>query len=269
MTGDRPHTGDAMVAVMLGFLAFMAAGAVGMLLVGRALGVDPVDVPLDHPRFYAVTLPLTTLAVAGVVVRLCRRNGALVVDALALNRGRRWWAVLLVLPAGLLSSRVVNGLMHALPGLDLTTLTDLASVARTPGALGVLVALCLILVVPLGEELLFRGYVFRGLHRGHGPLTAILASSVLFALFHFDLVQGAGVLIVGLAIGWVRQVTGSLLPAIAAHAPNNATWWATARYTEGTMEVPLWVDGVALAAIAFGVWWLRDALDNCGPPQTG
>jgi len=257
------------VAVALGFVVFVVAGILGTLLVGRALGVDPVDVPLDHPRFYAVTLPLTTVALIGLVARLCRWNGAPVERVLALERGRHWWTVLLVLPAGLLSDRIVGWVQQAVPGLDPGALADLAAVARTPGALGILVALCLILVGPLGEEVLFRGYVFRGLLRGQGALTAILASSVLFAVFHFDLTQGAGVLIIGLVIGWVRQVTGSLLPALAAHALNNATWWATSRYAEGTMEVPLWVDGVALAALVVGVWWLRDALDICSPPRTG
>src|SRR5262249_38684399 len=48
----------------------------------------------------------------------------------------------------------------------------------------VLVVLALGLVPAVVEELFFRGYLFRGLEALAGPLGVVLATSLLFALFH-------------------------------------------------------------------------------------
>ncbi len=246
----------------------IAASTLGLLLVGRALGLDPIDVPTDHPRLHAVSLPLTALALVLLVVRLCRRHGESTAEILALGPATHWWAVALVLPAGLLSDRVVQGVQVLFPWVDAGTLTGLSTVATTPGALGWIVGFCIVVVGPLGEEVLFRGYFFKGLLNRQGPVAAILGTSLIFAVFHFNLLQIAGVAILGLQLSWLRQVTGSLFPVLVAHALNNGTWWFTSRFLEGTLEVPMWVDVFAVVILAAGVWTLRSSVGKYPPPPS-
>lgn len=78
------------------------------------------------------------------------------------------------------------------------------------------------LLAPLVEEILMRGFVLRGLAPLYGPLPALLISSVLFALLHFNMVQTFSALICGLILGLLYLHTGSLLCCVLAHAGYNA-----------------------------------------------
>jgi hypothetical protein len=75
----------------------------------------------------------------------------------------------------------------------------------------------LVLVAPFAEELVFRGLGFATLGRYALPLTA-----ALFALAHGLPVLLIPVAIAGLALGWVRQKTGSVLPGMGVHMSLNA-----------------------------------------------
>jgi membrane protease YdiL (CAAX protease family) len=85
------------------------------------------------------------------------------------------------------------------------------------------------LLAPIGEETLFRGYVFNAFRltfasKRWGIPLAYLASALLFAVIHvFGVTQGAVALVVpiffiALVLAWGMHRTGSLLPGIVAHA---------------------------------------------------
>jgi uncharacterized protein len=87
-------------------------------------------------------------------------------------------------------------------------------------------------IVPIGEEILFRGYLFGtlrriGAGRSWGLPAAYLVSAVVFGLAHsLAATQGIVGLIVpttvmGLLLAWGVQRTGSVLPSIVAHSVNN------------------------------------------------
>jgi membrane protease YdiL (CAAX protease family) len=83
------------------------------------------------------------------------------------------------------------------------------------------------LLAPLGEELLFRGYLFSTVRPYSRPL-AYLLSALAFALAHgLSATEGVVVLLtttfgIGIALAAMREQTGSLVPAIVAHMVNNA-----------------------------------------------
>ena len=75
---------------------------------------------------------------------------------------------------------------------------------------------------PLVEELFFRGLLLRTLLARVAPIVAILASSLLFALAHFEAVQFAGLALFGVVLAALAWRTGRLGPGIGAHAAFNA-----------------------------------------------
>ncbi|WP_416191698.1 lysostaphin resistance A-like protein [Neisseria sp. CCUG12390] len=90
-------------------------------------------------------------------------------------------------------------------------------------------ALLVLVGAPLGEELLFRGLLFRllGAWRSRGrQVAALLASSVLFGLAHARIDDPALLVYVlmGMAFGLVYLHTRDLRYAVAVHFLNNA--WA-------------------------------------------
>jgi exosortase E/protease (VPEID-CTERM system) len=100
-----------------------------------------------------------------------------------------------------------------------------------------------VLVVPLAEELAFRGYLLRRLVSSEfqdvsfRPLHAfpMLASSLLFGALHGRWVAG---LLAGMAFAWVLSRRGRLADAVLAHAACNAS---IAIYVLGTDSWRLWV----------------------------
>ena len=83
-------------------------------------------------------------------------------------------------------------------------------------------------IAPLGEEIVFRGYWLQRLQAWWGSVAALIVSSLLFALAHsWAATEGAGVLVIqtfvmGGVLAWLRMASGSIWPAVFAHAANNA-----------------------------------------------
>lgn len=77
------------------------------------------------------------------------------------------------------------------------------------------------LLVPLGEELIFRGVVFGWLRRW--PLSiAVIVSALVFAVMHGFSVVFPVALVLGLVTAVVYHRSGSIWPAVAIHAVNNS-----------------------------------------------
>ena len=103
----------------------------------------------------------------------------------------------------------------------------------------------------IGEELLFRGLLLRSFLSGMAPWLALLFSSILFGAIHLNILQGVGAGLIGIYLGFVALRTGSILPAMAAHALNNFICALFARFGDDMGGVwqnghPLPVVGIAL-----------------------
>lgn len=79
-----------------------------------------------------------------------------------------------------------------------------------------------VFVAPFTEELLFRGVLLKGFSDQWGRWPALVLSSALFGLFHFNVWQAPSAFLAGLFLGWLFLKTGSLLYPMAAHALFNA-----------------------------------------------
>lgn len=77
------------------------------------------------------------------------------------------------------------------------------------------------ILAPVMEEILMRGFLLGGLSVNYGKVTALLISSALFALLHFNMVQTLSALICGIILGLLYMRTDSLICCIAAHAGYN------------------------------------------------
>jgi hypothetical protein len=82
----------------------------------------------------------------------------------------------------------------------------------------ILTFISICILTPISEELLFRGYILDSLNRLHGKWPAIIISSLLFGLVHFDPFTIGMATIGGAIYGWIRIRTGSLIPGIVAHS---------------------------------------------------
>ena len=87
-----------------------------------------------------------------------------------------------------------------------------------------LVFLMLVVVAPLIEEIVFRGFMFRGIACSPaGPGGAVMITSFLFALahLHYPPYEILVVFLIGVMLGVIRLMTGSTLITIILHALGN------------------------------------------------
>ena len=75
--------------------------------------------------------------------------------------------------------------------------------------------LVIAVLVPIGEELLFRGIVQGEMRRAFGSTVAVIVTALLFAIFHLDVIQSSYVLIAGLTISITYELTEQMaIPAL-------------------------------------------------------
>jgi membrane protease YdiL (CAAX protease family) len=186
---------------------------VGLAAPRRALGLT--GLVLGAAVLRALLLPLgdlpSTLMFGGCLMAIAWANGVVSAPEARWGRGRALIAGVLVgavllapLAAGPLSARGLNGFW-------------------TWAALAALIATL--------EEIAIRGALFKAWSDEAGPVAAIVAGAVVFALIHLPR-YGWGAMpldaAVGLALGGLRALTGRVLPCAVAHtiADWGAWFWA-------------------------------------------
>ena len=78
------------------------------------------------------------------------------------------------------------------------------------------------LFAPITEEILMRGYVLNGLQNKYGVMVALVITTFLFAILHFNYVQTLSAVICGLVIGLLYIKTNSVACCILTHALYNS-----------------------------------------------
>ena len=215
-------------------LAFLAGQFVGLAALVwwrmgdvHALMTAPYDGILVT-LFILVSNPVT-IAVIAVAVLLARAN---VADYLALIWPRVRFVIIAIVVLVVLIA-VCDGLLFA-SGRALVTQFQLEAYT-TAAAEGWLPAMFVgaIIVAPAGEEIMFRGFLFRGWARSERTAwPAIVVISVLWAALHvqYDWTGVLQIFVIGLFLGWVRWRSGSTLLTFVLHALFNL---------EGTLETVL------------------------------
>lgn len=129
-------------------------------------------------------------------------------------------------------------------------------------------ALCM--VIPIVEELLYRGIVYKRAVDWLGARYAAVVSALIFGLIHMNLVQFIYASLFGLLLAYFAEVTGNLTGAIAAHMAANLTSVLRTEtrvfaFLDQSMIVQV-LATVLLALIAaagvFGIWRRNGGVKN-------
>lgn len=228
-----PRTWKLLGTALWGGLAF---GAMSMAQVFALMAILAVYTDLDvseanlkaiaeHGGTIAVTvlagLPVG-LAVLWVAIRLARQSFA---GYLALRwPSPREIAIALAVSAVLLVALDTAAYLFGYPLAPDFSLKSVRS-ARDSGLIWLaLIGVCV--AAPLGEELIFRGFIYRGWSVTFlKPAGAIILSAALFALIHvqYEWFYLAGIFAIGLLFGYLRYWSNSTWLTIIMHSFYNLT----------------------------------------------
>jgi membrane protease YdiL (CAAX protease family) len=156
---------------------------------------------------------------------ILRKFMNLVCEIFALRRVR-WLdivlSILLALIVGTLATELVNYLVSLYPESVPEGLEVVNEVLRNADGyllLSFLFSVCVF--APVVEEFIFRGMLWYPIERFISSNVALFATSILFACAHVDTLHIIAVFPLGVLFGILRKRTGSIWPAIIAHAANN------------------------------------------------
>jgi CAAX protease family protein len=148
----------------------------------------------------------------------------------ALRRPRpidvNYWGAGVAIGAAVTATELILAYRFGLGVSDARYLPDAYNLARSAGTLPLLWA-AVVISAPVCEELVFRGFLFRGWSQTSlGPVGAIVLTAVLFGLMHVQY-SWLGILDImgfGLVAGWMRWRTESIVAPMLLHFTNNLTW---------------------------------------------
>ena len=94
-------------------------------------------------------------------------------------------------------------------------------VACVRGTALALMAPVVVIVAPLGEEIFFRGFLYKALRRRFRVWAAAFVSAVVFGLVHYYWLLIPALFVVGLGLALLYERQRSLLAPVVAHATFN------------------------------------------------
>jgi uncharacterized protein len=212
-------------AILASVPTAVIAGVIGVVAM-RIMMPAKKPVRFDGTTLAIVSLIFNPLLVVALMLS-SRRSGFNVLAYLGLDIPR--WRHIAITVAGLAVWIVFGDALQLALGWNLVTPWQLA-IYRSARAEGSLIWLWLAIAVaaPIGEELLFRGFIFRGfVHTQRDALPSIALISLIWSLLHiqYDLLGITMVFVFGVLLGLVRWSTGSTTLTILLHILNNLEGW--------------------------------------------
>jgi len=227
----------AIVFIVIGlFIAFQAIGG-GAVVAAVGLSME------DHPMI-ALTLnglsEILVMLIGSLVISLAVRQHPFKVFRLEGISETPFSAYILALPI-ILAAQFAGGALSAIWMRVLKFSPDFYAVIGkyetasdkaqenlvTAHGLGefAIIFLFVAIVPGFAEETLFRGFsqsnIERSGHHRTRPYIALIVTSILFASVHGSVFKFPGLLMLGLALGWMAYRTSNLLVGALAHAANN------------------------------------------------
>ncbi|MFD1151081.1 CPBP family intramembrane glutamic endopeptidase [Saccharothrix hoggarensis] len=221
----RGRTGLGLVAVFFAAQVTMLLASVAVLL--TSTGADPAR--LEDGRLLALlTVPISLAGLVAVLGAAWLGGGPKAGRArrelafrwhgrdAAIGLGFGVGGLVIALPAAALWAAWVGSEQASSAVGDAFTGRDLAPTAA------VVAFLAVFLLAPIGEELLFRGVLWRALeHWGWNRWVVFAVTSLAFSVAHLELLRTPLLLVLSIPIGLARLITGNLLASVIAHQVNN------------------------------------------------
>lgn len=226
-TPGAPHLTETQTPTWRDLILYLVVGVGGFVAVSLLVGmqIDKLDLTAS-----LIAYALNILFFAGSALVLGAQRGKLDLKAMGLVPPRlslNWLFIAIAVSLLLIPVRAVVGvLVQFLTGTGLQGLQGRMDVVAPSGFtwLGFIVTLVGAgILVPISEELFFRGALFTWFRQRYNFTAALWASSILFALGHIDtLGVVASSFVLGVVNAWVYERSKTLWAPIVMHITTNS-----------------------------------------------
>lgn len=221
---DDTRSWGIFATLVLGAIALIAGQLAGVAALVSWYGFDLRNVPTLSQHGGAIILFIFASAPVQVaILALAAGYKGNIADYLGYRLPRRGEVVLCL--AILAVMIAIGDAMSWLAGRSVVDRfqTDIYEAAKSVDQLPLLLA-AVVVLIPIGEETLFRGFLMRGwLRSPRSAWPVILITAALFAIVHvqYDWFLIGQVFAFGVLFGWARWATGSTLLTMLLHAAVN------------------------------------------------
>ncbi|GBE29301.1 MAG TPA: CPBP family intramembrane metalloprotease [Bacteroidetes bacterium] len=235
---EYPISGKDVLVVVISTLLILF---VGFVIIGSIAAVGLMDesgeVDMDQVQEWSNgnfdSLP-TSVKAAAMVTQLI-----LIVPAWVFIRRRKLKVSTFLrinpVPVQLLSYSLLIGLGVAVIGDEISRLVDLVFPFPAEMAYGIqrmmqmdtmvdflTMGLTVVLIAPIVEEMLFRGFFQRYFEAKRGVTSGVMVTSALFAMYHFNIYWLIPILLMATVMGAMAWRAESVMPSIIVHMTNNS-----------------------------------------------
>ncbi len=129
---------------------------------------------------------------------------------------------------------------------------DLNNLLQPESTLGfILLILAIVVIAPIGEELLFRGFLQQILEQSWNDTTrSILVTALVFAVIHMNAYWFIQIYFLGILLGFLAWKTKSVIPSLILHSVNNGLALTFAMTDINQYSLYIWNGHVAPWCIA-------------------
>ena len=141
---------------------------------------------------------------------------------------------------------------------------DLGEIMRPDSTLGyIFLFLAVVIIAPVGEEIVFRGFLQKFLEKYWKDTTrAILVTSLFFATIHFNPFWTIQIYLLGVILGFLAWKTKSVIPSVLLHIINNGAAFILTNIDEKTIPFYLWKNQVSPLFVILAIFLIYRGLQG-------
>ena len=141
-------------------------------------------------------------------------------------RGLPTWTDLLLAPIGFIvfmfvATLILAVLQKIIPGVNWQQSQDVGFSNLVTNGEFIITFIMLVIVAPIAEEIIFRGWLYGKLRARIPAIPAILLVSVLFGIVHGQWNVGVTVFVMSIAMCTIRELTGTIWGGVLIHIIKN------------------------------------------------
>ena len=141
---------------------------------------------------------------------------------------------------------------------------DLGQIMQPDSTAGyIFLFLAVVIMAPIGEEIVFRGFLQKFLEQHWKDITrAVLVTSLLFAMIHFNPFWTIQIYMLGIILGFLSWKTQSIIPSIILHSMNNGAAFVLTIFEESDLSIYLYNENVSPVFICLGGYFIYKGFEG-------
>lgn len=181
------------------------------------------ELRIHTPIILACTIPMLSVLILFVIKQYIYRSG-LSWSAVGLRKPtlrllHLFWQIPAMIVALIITQVLVFVVLNTEPVSGSNGIDNLIRNVPVSAALSIIIGICLL--IPVWEELIFRGIIYAGLRRKYHILISLILSGVAFACIHIIPILFPYLFVMGVCLALLYEFHRNLWANIIAHAAIN------------------------------------------------